>query len=268
MSDWDGTGLPPVARARANSTSRVRTSLMTTAGTVSAETAGLTPIGDVLGCVVERVMHPLGAFRPTGDSGNWLSRSRSFSGPLRNYTDAVRHGFSLARDRLELEAAALGADGVIDIYWATRELDGFVQEFLALGTAVRAETRHRPGSVFTTHLSGQDTAKLLLGGWVPVRMVLGIGGRLTTDRSLDVRIRPWEETLAKARSLAREDFHAAVAATGADGAIVDHIATSSWEIGENLGLAAVGSMFGTAIARFHSGRAAPTRTLTMLPLTY
>jgi hypothetical protein len=49
--------LPPVARARVDrfAGSGLRTSLLTVPGAVGVEAAGLTPIGEVMGCIVERM---------------------------------------------------------------------------------------------------------------------------------------------------------------------------------------------------------------------
>jgi hypothetical protein len=57
--------------------------------------------------------------------------------------------------------------------------------------------------------------------------------------------------------------------SGADGAIVSSMDLRVWEIepGENhLDHVAEATVFGTALARFHTDTAPPTRTLTFLPL--
>ena len=57
--------------------------------------------------------------------------------------------------------------------------------------------------------------------------------------------------------------------SGADGAIVSSMDLRVWEIepGENhRDHVAEATVFGTALARFHTDTAAPTRTLTFLPL--
>ena len=54
----------------------------------------------------------------------------------------------------------------------------------------------------------------------------------------------------------------------ADGAIVASMGLRSWhqEAGNTPLLCAESSVFGTTIARFHTGRRAPTNTLTIMPL--
>ena len=47
-------------------------------------------------------------------------------------------------------------------------------EFKAIGTAVRAPGGVRLRQPFTSDLSGQDFAKLIMAGWVPAGLVLGI----------------------------------------------------------------------------------------------
>ena len=47
-------------------------------------------------------------------------------------------------------------------------------EFTALGTAVRARGNTRPKKPFTSHVTGQEFAKLIHAGYVPTGLVLGI----------------------------------------------------------------------------------------------
>jgi hypothetical protein len=75
--------------------------------------------------------------------------------------------------------------------------------------------------------------------------------------------------VSRVREDARHRFTAHVRGTGADGAIVDDMALSTWEVepSENhRDLVAEATVFGTAVARFHTGPAAPSRSLTFLPL--
>ena len=45
-----------------------------------------------------------------------------------------------------------------------------------MGTGVRARSATLPGRVFSTHLEGQDVAKLVLAGWVPAERDRDRGG--------------------------------------------------------------------------------------------
>lgn len=111
-------------------------------------------------------------------SSAWTS---SFSQLVRTMYEARR----VALARAVAECRALGADGIVGVELRVREVE-FSEgalEFTALGTAVRARSRVRPRAPFTSHLSGQDFAKLLYAGWVPTGLAFGI--------ALDARHDDW-----------------------------------------------------------------------------
>lgn len=96
-------------------------------------------------------------------------------------TQALYSSRELAMIRMEEEADALGADGVVAVRlnlnvhaWGAN-----VIEFMAIGTAVRAESgdagswRNHEGRPFTSDLSGQDFWTLLSAGYRPVGFVMG-----------------------------------------------------------------------------------------------
>jgi uncharacterized protein YbjQ (UPF0145 family) len=263
VPDWDGRGLPPVAQARVDrfASSGLHTSLLSVPAAVGAEVAGFTAVGEVMGCIVERLgWAPVYGMTPNQQIGL--------------YADALRQGYGVALDRLRLEAQAIGADGVLGITLSVTPLDETMQEFVALGTAVRADSRQRPGRVFTTELPGQDVGKLMQAGWVPADIVTGIAAHTTFDYNMQYQTTMWAGNMevdahtrlvTHVRSDARSQFRRAVQATGADGAIVSRMTLNTWQLGE-IGVAGVSSVFGTAIGRFHQGAAAPTSALTMLPL--
>jgi len=80
-----------------------------------------------------------------------------------------------AVNRMRQECAALGGDGVVGVRLSVMRFHEIGLEFLAIGTAVRADGGKRPKKPFTSDLSGQDFAKLLRAGWVPVALVQGVG---------------------------------------------------------------------------------------------
>jgi len=94
-------------------------------------------------------------------------------------SQAMYHARELAMTRMEQEANALGADGIVGV----RLEIGFHQwgqnlaEFLAVGTAVRSRNgqshRNIRGMPFTSDLSGQDFYTLIQSGYMPVGMVMG-----------------------------------------------------------------------------------------------
>jgi uncharacterized protein YbjQ (UPF0145 family) len=81
--------------------------------------------------------------------------------------------------RMEEEAAALGADGVVGVRLSITKYDfsDDVTEFIAVGTAVKHKGggmfRNVQGKPFTSDLSGQDFAVLLASGHRPVGLVMG-----------------------------------------------------------------------------------------------
>jgi hypothetical protein len=97
--------------------------------------------------------------------------------PLGVLSQAMDNARELAMARMESEADALGADGVIGVEIRARAyaLPADVMEFVAVGTAIKgnAALRTPAGRPFTSHLSGQDCWTLIQHGWAPRAMVLG-----------------------------------------------------------------------------------------------
>ena len=88
---------------------------------------------------------------------------------------AQREARHLALTRLQHEAAALGASGVVGVRFKmhNREWSQGVQEFSALGTAVRAPDG--PATVpWLSTLSGQDLWKLHRAGYRPCGLAWGV----------------------------------------------------------------------------------------------
>jgi uncharacterized protein YbjQ (UPF0145 family) len=140
---------------------------------------------------------------------------------------AARHK---AIDRMSAECAALGGHGVVS---ASIEIGRFPAgglEFKVIGTAVRA-----PGGIplpapFTSDLSGQDFAKLIMAGWVPAGFVLGISIGARHDDWLTVSQTAWgtgnsevtgyTDLVNEARHDARGQLERDVRRLGADGVVV------------------------------------------------
>ncbi len=96
-------------------------------------------------------------------------------------TQAMYHARELAMARMEEEAAALGADGIIGVRLNVKQhtWGESLLEFVVLGTAVYARDgqsqkwRAPSGRAFTSDLSGQDFWMLLKSGYRPVSLVMG-----------------------------------------------------------------------------------------------
>jgi uncharacterized protein YbjQ (UPF0145 family) len=270
----DGAWLPEAARNRLArfSETGLRTSLLPVAGAVGVESVGLTPIAEVMGCIVQYVGFVGGANYGMGSPFAFSPVS------FRPYVDAMYHGYDTALARMSAEATAMGADGVVGVRLTRNPLGQNNQEFVALGTAVRARSSRRPRSLFTAALPGQDIAKLMQSGWVPARIAIGI--------AVEARYLDWNsrnqmslmagntevdaptELITRARAMSRDTFGRHARGTHSDGAIVSHMELRSWEqeVNNAILLCAESSVFGTAIARFHTGTRAPTKALTIMPL--
>ena len=84
--------------------------------------------------------------------------------------------------RMSAECAALGGHGVVGVSLELGPFPGGAVEFKAIGTAVRAPGGVRLKAPFTSDVSGQEFAKLIMAGVVPVSLVLGISiGRRHDD---------------------------------------------------------------------------------------
>ena len=260
-------GLPPAAVERLTRAKRsgVFTSLLSAPSAAGIKAVGLEPVGEVMGCVVLSVAS---RYQLTTNYGY---NPGTFATP---YLQALNTGYNTALERLRAEAGALGVDGVVDIRLSLRSL-GQAEEFLAMGTAVRARSTTRPKSLFTTDLSGSDVAKLMLAGWVPLQVewagaanaiYTGIATQSQTSfYAGNIEVDSYTRLVNRVRAEARTRFHEMVRKAGAEGGIVSQMALSTWEPGEQV-VAALAYVYGTAIAKFHRGTATPASTLTIMPL--
>jgi uncharacterized protein YbjQ (UPF0145 family) len=277
VADTDGNWLPDSARNRLAryDAAGLRTSLLPVPGAVGVESVGLSPVGEVMGCIVQYIGF-VGGYGGYGGgyNGGFYQQSVSF----RPYVDALYHGYNTALGRMLTEARAMGADGVVGIRLTQSKLGENNSEFVALGTAVRANSRKRPRSLFTTELPGQDVAKLMHAGWVPTRLAIGIA---VESRYLDwqsasqlsvmagnTEVNAYTVLISSVRAHARERLGAYAKKGGADGVIVSEMSLRSWhqEANNTRLLCAESAVFGTAIARFHTGHSAPTSALKIMPL--
>jgi len=133
--------------------------------------AGFTPLGLVLGTSVYHVGFQV---------GRWSKNQE-----LDVLSQAMYHARELAMTRMEAEADALGADGIVGVRLDVemKEFGNDIAEFIAVGTAVKAEPGAGGGGVkewrnvkkqpFTSDLSGQDFWTLIRAGYAPLGMVMG-----------------------------------------------------------------------------------------------
>jgi uncharacterized protein YbjQ (UPF0145 family) len=186
------------------------------------------------------------------------------------YEQALTDTFRLAHERLRAEATALGAHGIVGVRHTLSDLQvassAPVIELKMVGTAIG-----RPGAPlldepFTSHVSGQEFAKLLDTGRVPAGLVFGIGavrsqggcGGMTSASSWSgSEFVQRSEAVQQAQHIAVAEIEERARSIGEQVVGVD-VSTSMREGGES----AMASMYaiGTAVRRFrdHDDMPVPT----------
>jgi uncharacterized protein YbjQ (UPF0145 family) len=258
------TALDRLGRARAQGEQPFFTSDLSVNEFVLTTQTGFQPLGLVMGTCIYHV-------------GLQLSRWNT-SQELSVLTQAMYACRELAMARMESEADALGADGVIGVrirplgYAFASE----VLEFVAVGTAVKAtdgESYRTPqGRPFTSHLSGQDFWALHRHGWMPRAMVLGTCvyhiAHLTFRQMLsnlgqNVELTNFSQAAYDARELAMARMQYEGQQVGADGIVGVSVTESAWQWGEH---AIEFFAMGTAVKRTHPDRQ-PEHPTMVMPMT-
>src|SRR5438128_2214781 len=130
--------------------------------------------------VKEVGFHPLGLV--VGSSIYHIGQQsirKGVSEEITTLTQALYNAREHAMERMDEEAEALGADGVVAVQLTlnVHAWGANVIEFLAIGTAVKSEIgegyRGADGRPFTSDLSGQDFWTLLNAGYRPLGFVMG-----------------------------------------------------------------------------------------------
>jgi len=236
-----GSGLPPAARARMAEIKGSGTwgSALTTDEFAAIRSIGFEPVGQVLGAAVYNIgytggygcpgVYAFGTFAqpartPTqvsGQSGNW-----GF-GPLTQTMYAARR---TAIGRMTAECQALGGHGVVGVRLTIGGFPAGGLEFKAIGTAVRGPGVPPLRHPFSSDLSGQDFAKLIMAGWVPAGLALGIsiGARhddwATRSQTFwgagNTEVSGYTELVNHTRHDARLQLQADVARLGASGVVI------------------------------------------------
>jgi uncharacterized protein YbjQ (UPF0145 family) len=262
----------------------------------AVRSAGFEPVGQVFGAAVYSAGSASGYSCPgaRGSHGHGMPpppsathvSGRGGSGSFGPLVQAMYQARHEAIDRMTTECAELGGHGVVGVrlFRGSFPLGGM--EFKAIGTAVRAPgAPHGHQVPFTSDLSGQDFAKLIMKGWVPAGLVLGISigsrhddrktARQTRWRAGNAEVAGWTELVNEARHDARRQLERDVKRFGADGVV---IATMQMRVRERDCPVQMGrrdhiveaTLIGTAIARF--SRAGPhhagpdPETLTVMSL--
>jgi len=231
-------------------------SALTSAEFAAIRSAGFEPVGQVFGAAVYEAAAASGSICPAAESG------QGPFGPLVHAMYQVRHA---AIDRMTAECAQLGGHGVVGVRLSRGSFPLGGLEFTAIGTAVRAPGAAYEREPFTCDLGGQDFAKLIMAGWVPAGLALGIsiGGRhddRTTTRQVrwgagNAEVAVWTQLVNESRHEARRQLEGEVRRLGADGVV---IAAMQLRVSQRDCPVTVGrhdhivdaTLIGTAIARF------------------
>lgn len=257
----------------------------------AVRSAGFEPVGQVFGAAV----YPLSATAAVSCPGTAApsltprapGRVTGWAGPAAQIAQALRDGYRTAIDRMAGECSGLGGHGIVGASPQVTETPGdtftaATVEFTVIGTAVRGRGCPPLARPFICGLSGPDFAKLLMDGWVPAGIVLGISAAGLHDTLLTTSSGPWgtgnaevpayTSLMACVRQDARGRLEETVRELGADGVVVSAMtlrvrsdACHAHRAGADHFAQAV--ITGTAVARFAGRPGAPRPpSLAVLPL--
>jgi uncharacterized protein YbjQ (UPF0145 family) len=227
---------------------------------------GFAPVGQVFGAAV------YAAGSATG----------SCPGRFDPLVEAMYQARRTAVDRMTAECLALGGHGIVGVRLSSGSTFAFGElEFTAMGTAVRAADATAPPAPFTSDLSGQDFARLVTAGWVPVGLALGIAiGSWHDDLTVTRQARPWSgnaemagwtELVNQTRRDARRRLEQDVRRLGAEGVVTADMRMRVRQrdcpttVGRRDHIVEV-LLTGTAIAGFASAGRPPGSAQTIMPL--
>ena len=250
----------------------------------AVRSAGFEPVGQVFGASVYNAGSASGYSCP----GIWGSRADglpprattqvSGRGGLGSFGPLVQAMYQARRnaiDRMTTECTDLGGHGVVGVRLSRGSFPS------AARSSRPSAPQYAPAAVlgrrvpFTCDLSGQDFAKLIMKGWVPAGLVLGISiglrhddlktARQTRWGSGNAEVASWTELVNESRHDARRELESDVKRLGADGVV---IAAMEMRVRERDCPVQVGrrdhiveaTLIGTAIARFsRAGQRRPLR---------
>jgi uncharacterized protein YbjQ (UPF0145 family) len=283
--------LPPHARERLAEIRASGTwgSALTTDEFAAIRTTGFEPAGQVLGAAVYNLGFTGGYSCPGAWSGGFAMAGRTqLSGTGYSYSSfaplvkTMYEARRMAIARMVEECTVLGGHGVVGVQLTIGAFPAGGLEFKAIGTAVRAPRAPRLRHPFTSDLTGQDFAKLVMKGWMPVGLVLGIsiGARhddwqtraQTRWGAGNTEVGGYTQLVNDTRHDARQELATDVRRHGAEGVV---IAEMDLRVSERECPAYEGNRdhiveataIGTAITRFSrsaEGRAAPALAIMSL----
>jgi uncharacterized protein YbjQ (UPF0145 family) len=214
-------GVPSAGRARLEQNKRgLFTSDLSVSEFLLVKEAGFDPLGLVVGSSI---------FHIGFQQSSWKK-----SEEMAVLSEAMYSARELAMTRMEEEADALGADGIVGVRLdiGRYEWGEHMAEFIAVGTAIKhrdGELHRAPnGRPFTSDLSGQDFWTLLRSGHRPVGMVMGSCVYHVAHRGMfqamkqsgqNIELPNFTQALYDARELAMERMQAEAEAVQAEGIV-------------------------------------------------
>ena len=221
-------------------------------GFAAIRSAGFEPVGQVFGAAVYYLATVAGASCPGTAAGHLLRDAspeasgtpgripgtasvRGFPGPAAEIAAGLYEGRRTAIDRMTGQCVDLGGHGIVGAALRVTEIPATsftaaAIEFTVIGTAVRASGCPPLARPFACSLSGPDFAKLIMAGWVPAGIALGISVAGLHDDLVTTSSGPWGTgnaevpaytgLMIQARQDARDRLEQSVRGLGADGVVV------------------------------------------------
>jgi uncharacterized protein YbjQ (UPF0145 family) len=225
MTDTTNLGIPEdamrrLAEMRPGAPGALFTSDLSVNEFLLVREAGFRPLGLVLGSSIYHVGLQV---------GRWSQNME-----MQTLSQAMYQARELAMTRMEAEADALGADGIVGVRLEIefKEFGNDLAEFIAVGTAVKSDDggnwRNNQGHPFTSDLSGQDFWTLIQAGYGPLGMVMGScvyhiahqgAFRAMGNVGRNVEIPQFTEALYDARELAMSRMQAEAEQLKAEGIV-------------------------------------------------
>jgi uncharacterized protein YbjQ (UPF0145 family) len=210
---------------------------------------GFEPVGQVFGAAVYYLATVAGvscpgtsaASYPLPDAPSGASEApgmglvTGFPGPAARLAEGLDKGWRTAIDRMTAECADLAGHGIVGAVLRVTEIPATsfttsAIKFTVTGTAVLAGGCPMLARPFATDLSGPDFAKLVMAGWMPAGIALGIAVAGMHDDLVTTSSGPWgtgnaevptyTALMTKVRRDARDRLEQSVRGLGADGVVV------------------------------------------------
>jgi uncharacterized protein YbjQ (UPF0145 family) len=276
-------------------------SVLSVDGFAAIRSVAFEPVGQVFGAAVYYLATVAGVSCPgttpagyapagaspgaSGASGRDLAPG--FPGPAARLAEGLYEGRRTAIGRMADECADLGGHGIVGAALQVTEIPATsftaaAIKFTVTGTAVRADGCPLLARPFASDLPGPDFAKLVMAGWMPAGIALGISVAGLHDDLVTTSSGPWgtgnAEMLAytglvtRVRQDARDRLEQSVRGLGADGVVVSAMTLGVRSDPCHARAAATDHFAeavttGSAVARFAGRtRAAPPPSLAVLRL--